>query len=50
MEYAIARLIEAMGMFIHDLAELKNGTDQIYTENAYNSVASSILKIDFQQK
>lgn len=43
MEYAIAKLIIAMGMFIHDLSELKNGTDEVYTESSYDDLAYEIM-------
>lgn len=43
MVYAIAKLITAMGMFIHDLRELKCGSDMVYTEESYNSLAKDIL-------
>lgn len=42
MTFAIAKLIEAMGMFIHDLYELKCGNDSVYTEQTYYSLAEDI--------
>ncbi|MDY0188926.1 MAG: hypothetical protein RBR16_13500 [Syntrophus sp. (in: bacteria)] len=40
--YVIAQsaeaLIRAMGMFIHDLWQLKNGTDSVYTEQSYENL------------
>lgn len=43
MTFAIAKLIQAMGMFIHDLNEIKNGNNEIYTEEAYYTIAEEIL-------
>lgn len=31
-------LVLAMGMFIHDLWQLKNGTDSVYTEQSYENL------------
>lgn len=42
-DFAIAKLIEAMGMFIHDLHELKTGSDCVYTEQSYNHLATQVL-------
>lgn len=44
MVCAIAKLITGMGMFIHDLRELKIGNDETYTEQAYYSLAEDIMR------
>jgi hypothetical protein len=35
---AVAALIEALGMFAHDLAAVHHGNGQVYTEAAYEEV------------
>lgn len=42
-DFAIAGLIEALGMFAHDLDVIFNGTqDGVYTEEAYINLAKQI--------
>ena len=42
-DFAIARLIEALGMFTHDLDVILNGRqDGIYTEESYVNLAEQI--------
>lgn len=42
--YAIAKLIEAMGMLVHDLWELQVGSGKVYTEEAYNRLSDDIMR------
>lgn len=41
--YAIAKLIEAMGMLVHDLWELKCGNGRVYTEDAYYRLSDKVM-------
>lgn len=43
-DYVAAKLIEAMGMFIHDLWALRGDTEGVYDEEAYYDIAKEILK------
>lgn len=43
-DYALSKLIQAMGMFIHDLWALKGDTEGVYTEDAYDSLAIDIQR------
>lgn len=48
--YAIAKLIEAMGMLVHDLWELKCGEDRVYEEDSYNKLSQDILRTCFERR
>ncbi len=46
-DFAIARLIEALGMFAHDLDVIINDRqDGMYTEDSYIQIAKQIKKGD----
>lgn len=42
-DYAISKLITVMGMFIHDMIEIKNGNiENVYPEDMYYSFANDV--------
>lgn len=38
---AVAALGDLLGMFVHDMCELKNGGTGVYTEESYQKVANT---------
>lgn len=43
-DYAVSKLITAMGMFIHDLWAMRGDREGPYDENTYQDLAADILR------
>lgn len=43
-DYAVSKLITAMGMFVHDLWAIRGDTEGPYDETAYYDLAADITR------